>query len=57
MQLLLPLRPVTLKARVVWVGSPQAGLTELGVTFAPADAAIQQQIDDAVAHFLRKQGS
>ena len=57
MQLLLPIQPITLKARVAWSGPLHAGLTELGVTFSPDDIAIQRTIDGAVAHFLRKQES
>lgn len=58
MQLVLPAaaQPVSLKARVAWTGLPQAGLVELGVTFATDDLTIQRTIDEAVAHFLRKQG-
>ena len=57
-QLILPMssQPVSLKARVAWVKPGPLSMVELGVTFDPGDAAIQQMIDDAVAHFLRKKG-
>ncbi|MBI4342518.1 MAG: PilZ domain-containing protein [Candidatus Omnitrophica bacterium] len=57
LQLILPMaqQPVPLKARVAWVRPAPLGMVEIGVTFDPGDAGIQQTIDSAVAHFLRKQ--
>ncbi len=56
LQLLLPLarEPVSLKARVAWAQPARLGMVEVGVTFDPGDAAAQQSIDAAVAHFLHK---
>ena len=56
LQLLLPMspQPVGLKARVAWVKSTAFKLIQAGVTFDPCDTAIQQLIDAAVAHFLRR---
>ncbi len=55
-QLLLPTaaQPMEIKARVAWAKPVQFGMTELGVTFDPADMGTQQKIDSAVEHFLRK---
>ena len=56
LQLLLPAssQPVVLKARVAWVKSASFKLVQAGVTFDCGDATIQQMIDGAVAHFLKK---
>ena len=56
LQLILPMssQPVSLKARVTWVKPAPLNMVELGVTFDPGDTAIQEVINSAVAHFLRK---
>lgn len=57
MQLILPTaqQPLPLNARVAWVKRGALMTTvEVGVTFDPGDSAIQQTIDDAVKHFLKK---
>lgn len=56
MQLILPVaaQPVPLTARVAWVKPGPLNMVEVGVTFDPGDSAIQQTIDDAVTHFLKK---
>ena len=56
MQLILPSapQPLSLKARVAWVKPGPLNMVELGVTFDPGDVGIQQTIDDAVKHFLKK---
>lgn len=55
-QLLLPAspQPVALEARVAWAKAAPLGTVELGVTFDPKDTGIQQALDAAVTHFLRK---
>jgi Tfp pilus assembly protein PilZ len=55
-QLLLPAspQPVALEARVAWAKAAALGTIELGVTFNPGDTGIQQVLDAAVTHFLRK---
>ena len=55
-QLLLPTaaQPVEVKARVAWARPVRFGMTELGVTFDPADVGSQERIDAAVEHFLRE---
>jgi len=57
MELLLPTakQPVPLKAKVVWTKPVQWGMVELGATFEPVNATVQQMIDDAVAYSLHKQ--
>ncbi len=57
MELLLPTskQPVPLNAKVVWTKPVQWGMVELGATFEPVDATVQQRIDEAVAYSLRKQ--
>ena len=57
-QLLLPTapQPILLQARVAWAHPTAGGLTELGVTFDPGDAAIQKRLDEAVTYFLQKEG-
>ena len=56
MQLLLPTseQPIPLKARIAWAKAGPLNLTEHGVTFNPGDVRVQQIIDTAVAHLLRK---
>ena len=56
MQLLLPAskEPLPLKARVAWVKTAHMSMSEIGITFAPGDMAIQQAIDQVVTHFLGK---
>ena len=56
LQLILPIakEPVPVKARVAWARSGPMGMTEVGVTFDAGDTAIQQLIDQAVTHFLKK---
>lgn len=57
MELLLPTakQPVPLRAKVVWTKPVQWGMVELGATFEPVDATVQQMINDAVAYSLRTQ--
>jgi len=57
LQLVLPSSkaPVPLQAQVTWVKPGLLNLTELGVAFSPVEADIQQLIDTAVVHFVRKQ--
>ena len=57
MELLLPTakQSVPLQAKVVWTKPVQWGMVELGATFEPVDATVQQRIDEAVAYSLRKQ--
>ena len=56
-QLVLPTasRPVELKVRVAWAKPWRAGLFEVGVTFDPGDAGIQQTIDEAVKRLFATQ--
>ena len=56
MQLILPVapQPLPLTARVAWVRPGPMDMVEVGVTFNPGDSGIQQTIDDAVRHFLKK---
>ena len=56
LQLILPMapQPVPLKARVAWVKPAPLSTVEIGVTFDPQDAGVQQTIDNAVTYFLRK---
>ena len=57
LQLVLPLakEPLVLQARVARASAGPMHLVEYGVTFQVEDASVQQMIDVAVAHFLRKQ--
>ena len=57
LQLVLPMakEPVALQARVAWVKPGPMHLAEYGITFQAEAAGVQQMIDVAVAHFLRKQ--
>ena len=56
-QLVLPLakEPLVLQARVAWVKPGPMNLAEYGVTFQADAPGVQEMIDVAVAHFLRKQ--
>ncbi|MBI4004100.1 MAG: PilZ domain-containing protein [Candidatus Omnitrophica bacterium] len=56
-QLMLPLarEPLVLQARVAWVKPGPMNLAEYGVTFQADAPGVQEVIDVAVAHFLRKQ--
>ncbi len=56
LQLLLPSspQPIVLTARVAWVKPGLRRLTEVGVTFRPADPAAQQALSQAVAYFLQR---
>lgn len=56
MALLLPAspQPIVVRARVAWTKSWRAGLVDLGVTFEVGDAAIQQQLNVAIEHFLHR---
>ena len=57
LQLVLPSAkaPVPLQARVTWVRPGPLQLAEHGVAFGSVEADIQQLIDTAVAHFVRKE--
>ena len=57
LQLVLPTarQPVLVQARMAWMKPGQWGMHEIGVTFDPGDAGVQEMIDAAVAHFVRKQ--
>ena len=57
LQLVLPLakEPLVLQARVAWMKPGPMHLTEYGVTFQTEAPGVQEIIDVAVAHFLRKQ--
>ena len=59
LQLILPTsrQPVALKGRVAWVKAAPLQMVELGVTFDEDGPGVKQLIDDAVAHFLRRQKS
>ena len=56
LQLLLPTapQPVVVRARVAWTKPGPLQMVEVGVTFDPGDAKIQELIDVTVAHFLKK---
>jgi hypothetical protein len=53
-QLLLPASrdPLALRAKIAWASAGKLGMMELGITFDAHDTAVQQVIDEAVAHFL-----
>lgn len=57
LQLVLPLAkdPLVLQVRVARTAPGPMNLVEYGVVFQVVEAAVQQMIDVAVAHFLRKQ--
>ena len=57
LQLVLPLakEPLMLKARVARATPGPMNLLEYGVLFHVDEATVQQMIDVAVGHFLRKQ--
>ena len=57
LQLVLPLakEPLVVQARVARASPGPMNLVEYGVTFQAEAASIQQMIDVAVSHFLRKQ--
>jgi hypothetical protein len=42
------------RARVAWAKPGPLQMVEVGVTFDPGDAKIQELIDVTVAHFLKK---
>ncbi len=56
MQLVLPTyeKPVVIAARIAWARPGPMAMQEYGVTFAVDDPVLQQAIDTAVAHFLKK---
>ena len=56
LQLVLPMakEPLMLQARVAWVKPGPMALVEYGIMFQSDEAGVQQMIDVAVAHFLRK---
>ena len=58
LQLVLPMEkePLALQARVAWAKPGPMALVEYGITFQVDEAAVQETIAAAVAHFLRKQG-
>ena len=57
-QLVIPqaIQPVMVKAKVAWVKPFKMNMVEVGITFSAGDMIMQQAIDDAVAHFLKKPG-
>ena len=56
MQLPAAAQPVALRARVTRVKPAYLGTFELGVAFDTGDPSTQENLDAAVAHFLRKKG-
>ena len=57
LQLVLPMAktPLVVPAHVAWAKPGPMNLVEYGITFRAEAAGVQQMIDVAVAHFLRKQ--